>query len=628
MFAVLVISDRASHDAAFDKSGPAIRNELEATTSLHCFGVEIVPDDISAIRSAVRRFCDDPSIDLLLTSGGTGFGQRDNTPEAVKPLLEREASGLVHLLLSSSLLNTPMAALSRPVAGTIGKSLVVTLPGSAKAVKECVAALVAGGTGENIHERMAHPPAHRPNTTHSHSHHHHHHHRHHTEHVEEMQTPTSHLSLALRQRVSPFPQIAFDEAVAILLRTVPTLSSVTSKVGNNLWGHILAEDVISSQDIPATMTTNVDGYAMQCPLHLAGSYRPNPHRGHIPHQHGRSLPAGCDAVIMVEDTELASSRPSTASTGADEAEVKTMKAVGKHENVRMPGTDVRTGDLVLPKGTLVTATGGEVGAIAFVGKREVLVHKKPTVALLSTGNELADIQGQGGNVTAIEAWSGIWDTNRPTLHTALVGLGYQVIDMGIVPDAFAEHRDTLQKALERADILITTGGSSMGSSDLLKPVIEDLGGIIHFGRVSVKPGKPTAFATIPVASAATPKVVFALPGNPASAIVCFNLFVVPALRKMGGQDPKKCQLPRVQVQLQEDMRLDSRPEFHRVVIRCAQNGVLKAYSTGGQRSSRALSFAGANGLVALPALHEGGPGVLKQNELCEAVVIGELEMEI
>lgn len=115
----------------------------------------------------------------------------------------------------------------------------------------------------------------------------------------------------------------------------------------------------------------------------------------------------------------------------------------------------------------------------------------------------------------------------------------------------------MRKALSRADILVTTGGSSMGSSDLLKPVIErHLGGTVHFGRVAVKPGKPTTFATVPTPSTApretsgqTRKPVFALPGNPASALVMFYIFVVPALRKLGGWEERSCALPRVSVEV-------------------------------------------------------------------------------
>jgi len=166
-------------------------------------------------------------------------------------------------------------------------------------------------------------------------------------------------------------------------------------------------------------------------------------------------------------------------------------------------------------------------------------------------------------------------------------------------------------------ILLTTGGTSMGPTDLLKPLIErHLDGVVHFGRVSVKPGKPTTFASIPVheQDGIVSKPIFALPGNPASALVTFHVFVIPALRIMGGWPEKMCELPRVMVQIQNSMHLDARTEFHRVIIRSTPEAtpgklnrteiVLKASSTGGQRSSRAASLCEANGLVILHSLAE------------------------
>jgi len=152
------------------------------------------------------------------------------------------------------------------------------------------------------------------------------------------------------------------------------------------------------------------------------------------------------------------------------------------------------------------------------------------------------------------------------LQAALEGMGYKVVDLGIVPDelsmslsahchsltpnSIASHVSVIKRGLDEADILLTTGGTSMGPSDLLKPVIERyFNGTIHFGRVTVKPGKPTTFASILIPDSKGPirKQVFALPGNPASALVTFYIFVVPALRKLGGWPLAQCQLPRVRV---------------------------------------------------------------------------------
>ncbi|KLO08507.1 molybdenum cofactor synthesis domain protein [Schizopora paradoxa] len=142
--AVLTVSDTASKDARADKSGPLIRDLIQP----HSFVVadsRIVPDNESVVKAVVATWCSSGNIDWIITTGGTGFGEHDRTPEAIKALLEREAPGLVHLLLSSSISHTPLAALSRPVAGSIGRTLVVTLPGSTKAVRENLTCLLESG---------------------------------------------------------------------------------------------------------------------------------------------------------------------------------------------------------------------------------------------------------------------------------------------------------------------------------------------------------------------------------------------------------------------------------------------------------------------------------------------------
>lgn len=162
----------------------------------------------------------------------------------------------------------------------------------------------------------------------------------------------------------------------------------------------------------------------------------------------------------------------------------------------------------------------------------------------------------------------------------------------------------------------------MGELDLLKPTIErSLGGTIHFGRVNMKPGKPTTFATIPFKTNTgdrVDKAIFSLPGNPASAVVCFHLFVLPALHKQAGVAPVGC--PRVKVVLDADVRMDrGRPEYHRAVV-VARDGGLYAVSTGGQRSSRIASFKGANALLCMPK----GDGALKKGESVDALLMGQI----
>jgi gephyrin len=163
----------------------------------------------------------------------------------------------------------------------------------------------------------------------------------------------------------------------------------------------------------------------------------------------------------------------------------------------------------------------------------------------------------------------------------------------------------------------------MGELDLLKPTIDrSLGGTIHFGRVNMKPGKPTTFATVPVKDndgERVTKAIFSLPGNPASAVVTFHLFVLPSLHQQSGITPVG--LPKVKVVLEEDIRMDrGRPEYHRAVVGVQSDGLLYASSTGGQRSSRIGSFKGANALLCMPA----GEGSMKKRDRVDALLMGKL----
>jgi gephyrin len=274
---------------------------------------------------------------------------------------------------------------------------------------------------------------------------------------------------------------------------------------------------------------------------------------------------------MVEDTKLVSTfEANEGDLEGEEKEVETLAQVPPAENVRAPGSDVHKGDLVLAKGERILGNGGEIGTLAFVGRKEVSVHRKPVVGVLSTGNEIVDLHDQAS--VQWGEWGGIFDTNRPSIQAALEMMGYSVIDLGIVADTWVvlailatsqadlynsveAHVAAIKEGIEKADILITTGGTSMGPTDLLKPVIErHFNGTIHFGRVTIKPGKPTTFATIPAAGGVA-KPMFALPGNPASALVTFHIFVVPALRKLAGWPSEMLQLPRItaEVRIQYDV---------------------------------------------------------------------------
>ncbi|KZT50431.1 molybdenum cofactor biosynthesis protein [Calocera cornea HHB12733] len=654
--AILTVSDTAAADATADRSGPLLREILAGEANDFIIaGTSIVPDDKYQISKTVKDWCTGGEVDWVITTGGTGFGVRDCTPEAITPLIERHAPGLVQAMMAYSLTKTPLAALARPVAGTIGKVLVSTLPGSSKAVKENMELLlanglvahaldlIAGGSGKAVHSAMGTGHARTSSTTRSpHSHHHHHHQHHHGhehhEHGHHAPIPKYVLShdptqpVSHRHRESPYPLIDLQDAIDLVLRYSLRLEVIERSLKSTLAGHVLAEDIYAPHDVPNTRTTNVDGYAVRV-SDLPGVYKvlsplTHPRNKPVPAGYvyrvntGSPLPPNTEAVIMVEDTKLISTVTSDGDDDGEELEIEILARMDAGENTRAPGSDVKKGALVLENGLILGSGGGEIGTVAFVGRNQVRVYRKPVVAILSTGNEIADISGSGTAPDG-EDWTGIWDTNRPSLQAVLQGMGYEVIDLGVVKDDIRSHVEGLTDGLRSADVILTTGGTSMGSTDLLKPVIERyLNGTIHFGRVKVKPGKPTTFATMEYEGST--KSIFALPGNPASALVCFYIFVVPALRKMGGWPQDRLRLPTVTVALQDPCPRDPRPEYHRVHIRATPDGLM-AYSTGGQRSSRVASLSGANGLVYVPPATKEDKAPLPKGSTAQAVIIGELE---
>ena len=325
---------------------------------------------------------------------------------------------------------------------------------------------------------------------------------------------------------------------------------------------------------------------------------------------------------MVEDTLVVKETSS-----GEEETVRLLASVPVGENVREIGSDVLKGSTILYKGDEITFSGGEVGILASVGVAEVKVYKKPIVGVLSTGNELVSHHEKR------ELRMGeVRDSNRPSLLATLKSWGYEGVDLGIASDTYAlshlltDYRpgaldNKLKSAFEKVDVVITTGGVSMGELDLLKPTIErSLNGTIHFGRVAMKPGKPTTFATIPINNIT--KQIFALPGNPASALVTFHLFVLPSLRKASGLENPM--LPIAKVSLAQDIKLDPRPEYHRVFISVGQQGGLIAASTGGQRSSRVGSLRGANGLLCLPSSKDVDKKTIAKGDLVDALILGRL----
>ncbi|KAH0542007.1 hypothetical protein FGG08_003556 [Glutinoglossum americanum] len=670
--AILIISDTAFLDPLTDTTGDILRDvfHIDGRGQWEVVETKIVPDNIGQIQRAVTQWTDqlDVAVNLVVTSGGTGFAVKDKTPEAITPLLHKQASGLTHGMLAASLTVTPFALMARPVAGVRNKTLIITLPGSPKGAKENLLAVLAllphaclqaaGADSRSLHaggvkkleqdagiakSAAASAGSGQAHYHHSHDHSHNHQHSHgghsapvaHTTRLLHPRSNDPKEGPSRRYRSSPYPMLSVDEATALIAANTPAPRTVKTRVSENLVGCTLAEAVVAPESVPAFRASIVDGYAVIVswdgpstkgvfPVVSVSNARPGETPPLQPGQiaritTGAPLPKGATSVVMVEDTVLTST---TETNEEKEVEILTDK-VKPGENVREIGSDIQSGEIILRKGDEITAVGGELGLLASVGILEAVVYERPIVGVLSTGDEIVP-HDKTGELRLGE----VRDCNRPTILAALKGWGFETIDLGIASDTSNALEEALRAAFLRVDVIVTTGGVSMGELDLLKPTIEHgLGGIIHFGRVNMRPGKPTTFATVPHKDSATgnwtSKLVFSLPGNPASAITTLHLFVLPALRRAANIEPAS--LPRARVVLDHDILPDpQRPEYHRALAAFHSDGSIRARSTGGQRSSRVGSLKGANALLCLPA----SPDICGKGSIVDALLIGRVERSL
>jgi len=400
-------------------------------------------------------------------------------------------------------------------------------------------------------------------------------------------------------RASTYPLVDADEAAALVLEQTPVLE-VERRTLEECAGRVLADDLIAPSPLPAFPSSAVDGYAVRSSdaghaLRVIGeSAAGRPFAGPVaPGTAARVLtggvvPEGADCVVMVEDVQV------------DGEVVMVPSPLRAGTNYHRVGDDVRAGVRVLSAGTLLGAA--EIGIAAAIGQAMLPVGRRPRVALMSTGDELVEVGKRPGP-------GQIPDSNRWALLAALREAGADVTLLGIAPDEPGALRDLVVDALDRADVLVTSGGVSVGTHDLVKPLLESLG-TVHIGRVKLKPGKPFTFATMPYG-----KLAFGLPGFPVSSLVTFEVFVRPALRKMQGF--AQLQRPTLPVRLGYEARATAdRTEYQRVTLRRV-GAELVAETTGSQSSSRLLSLAGAHALVRIAP---GDLGV-KAGTIVEAIIL-------
>ncbi|XP_020483772.1 gephyrin b isoform X3 [Labrus bergylta] len=439
--------------------------------------------------------------------------------------------------------------------------------------------------------------------------------------------------VARRHRMSPFPLTSMDKAFITVLEMTAVLGTEIINYRDGM-GRVLAQDVYAKDNLPPFPASVKDGYAVRAAdgpgdRFIIGESQAGEQPTHtvMPGQvmrvtTGAPIPCGADAVVQVEDTELLRESEDVILTsglffnnkqGTEELEVRILVQARPGQDIRPIGHDIKRGECVLAKGTHMGPS--EIGLLATVGVTEVEVQKFPVVAVMSTGNELLNPEDDlhPGKIR---------DSNRSTLLATIQEHGYPTINLGIVGDNPDDLLNALNEGISRADVIITSGGVSMGEKDYLKQVLDiDLHAQIHFGRVFMKPGLPTTFATLDMDGAR--KLIFALPGrNPVSAVVTCNLFVIPALRKMQGiLDPRPT---IIKARLSCDVKLDPRPEYHRCILTWHHQEPLPwAQSTGNQVSSRLMSMRSANGLLMLPPKTEQYVE-LHKGEVVDVMVIGRL----
>ena len=411
---------------------------------------------------------------------------------------------------------------------------------------------------------------------------------------------------------STYSMLSVEDALEVTLAQARPLAPVHRSL-SMVRGAILAADIAAQEPLPPFPASTKDGYAVvaadgpgdyplvgEVSAGAVADFSVEP--GTVAYiTTGAPLPAGADAVVMIEETERLE-------TGANAPRIRIKEQVQSGADVRPVGVDVEAGQIVLAAGERMDAA--EIGLLATAGIVNVPVFPRPKVAVLSTGDELVEPGEPLGP-------GQIRDSNRAMLVAAIEAVGGEPIDLGISGDSQEALEERVQEGLDQADILLTSGGVSMGDLDLVKPLLEHAG-TVHFGRVRMKPGKPVTFATADVEGGR--RLVFGLPGNPVSSLVTFYLFVVPALRKMAGW--REPQLLQVQARLAQPLPLDAfRPEYHRATLHWdAEQHSFVASSTGSQASSRLLSMRTANALLALPQRE----GVLAVGDSVEALLIGEL----
>ena len=381
--------------------------------------------------------------------------------------------------------------------------------------------------------------------------------------------------------------IAVEAALAHINQEVTPLTDAIKRPLRDCLGQVLAQSIISPIAVPGHTNSAMDGYALKgadlpddalVSLKIIGRAMAGaPFKGDckagecIRIMTGAIMPEGTDSVVMQEQSEL-----------LDENTVQIGGGHRQGQNVRYAGEDIEAGAEVFTAGRRISAA--DLGVMASFGFAEISVIRKVRVAFFSTGDELRSV----GDV--LEEGQ-IYDSNRYTLYGMLSQLDVDILDMGVVPDQPEAVAEAFKQAAAMADVVITSGGVSVGEADYIKPTLRSMGNI-NFWKIAMKPGRPLTYGQLGKAH------FFGLPGNPVAVMVTFLQFVKPALQRLSGERYK---VPlRLSAVCQNDIRKrPGRTEYQRGIYQQLDDGTLLVELTGRQGSGILSSMSEANCLIVL-----------------------------
>jgi len=401
--------------------------------------------------------------------------------------------------------------------------------------------------------------------------------------------------------------LTVDQTLSNIHNNIKRIQTTQTLPIREALGYVLAENVISGIDVPPHRNSAMDGYAI---IHndlsstdstllkvIGSSFAGTPYQGMVAPGEcvrimtGAMMPVDCDTVIMQEQAER------------DDDVITVKNEHDNGENVRHPGEDIKKGGVVLEADKNISPA--DLGLLSSIGISEIKTYRKPRIAFFSTGDELKSLGETLGP-------GDIYDSNRYTLFGMLTKMDVELMDLGVIADQKDLIKETLTNAAETADMVITSGGASVGEADFISEILTEIGDV-NFWKIAMKPGKPLAFGHINQ----TP--FFGLPGNPVSVMATCYLFVQPAIQQLKGIQAES-QL-KIRAKLGNDLRkAPGRTDFQRGILSQTNTNEITVSTTGMQGSHILTSMSKANCFIVLPQ----DSGNINKGEMVEVLPFNDI----